>query len=568
MGTFDATIALHQAASISWGIAGIAGLASRQAARGDRQSLALGLGLAAGAWLHAANGPTHAPDALPLMAWALLSLAALRRLWPDARASVIAAVAVAATALLHVAHAALPTQPMASASGLQLLPLELATGVAFAWLVVRGPTSRAPRHRDARWLLLTTAVALVLASCSGAHAATVLAVGALVGVAPLLARTFTSTTADVARPQGSQPPSPQAAPPHLLEEVLRTHDIVRDLREPLTSVLATATLADVGTTAEQQQAMLQQLRAYAREMNETLEDIDELDRLLRDRIDLADETFDLPRMLAACVAEIAPKAADRAVAMRIDVSPSLPRWVQGDPARTRHLVARLLQLASNRCTIGPVDVSAAADEHCLHVVLLNHHSGVEDPDSTGVVFAHELARAMGGRLSLRAREVGGTEFHLQLPKQLAPDWEVELQDEPAAADDASAPPAANDAALHGRVLLVTGNPDHRRLLAAMLAEAGADVVTADSREVALLVATQQSCDLALVDMQMIGGDGARTVRELREHAPALPVLAISSELDPEHVERDLAAGCNGHLAKPVERDVLLRALAMHLAPVK
>ena len=46
---------------------------------------------------------------------------------------------------------------------------------------------------------------------------------------------------------------------------------------------------------------------------------------------------------------------------------------------------------------------------------------------------------------------------------------------------------------------------------------------------------------------------------------ALARLAAVMPLDPEDIERSLAAGCDAHLTKPIKKQVLLDALAARLA---
>jgi CheY-like chemotaxis protein len=94
--------------------------------------------------------------------------------------------------------------------------------------------------------------------------------------------------------------------------------------------------------------------------------------------------------------------------------------------------------------------------------------------------------------------------------------------------------------------------------------AGAEVTTAENGEVALHLLASTPFDLVLLDMQMPGKDGYTTVAELRASGASTPVLALTADTTPADVERCLAAGCNGHLAKPVAEDVLGQALAMHL----
>ena len=118
--------------------------------------------------------------------------------------------------------------------------------------------------------------------------------------------------------------------------------------------------------------------------------------------------------------------------------------------------------------------------------------------------------------------------------------------------------------LNGKVLLVDDSPDHLLLVGRMLSRAGAQVSTANSGELALHLLAGTPFDLVLLDMQLPGIDGFTTVQRLRERGVTTPVLALTADNTPANVERCLAAGCNGHLGKPVDFGLLRRSLAMHL----
>ena len=189
----------------------------------------------------------------------------------------------------------------------------------------------------------------------------------------------------------------------------------------------------------------------------------------------------------------------------------------------------------------------------------------DDGRSLGLMFCSQLALVLGGELCLQPAGDNGFQLHLKLPHRAAPAWEVELLEEDgeraAPPDQPSAAPAAQ---VRGRVLLVEDSPDHQLLLGRLLDRAGAQVTMANSGEVALHLSEQQSFDLILLDMQMPGIDGYQTVRTWRERGLLTPVLALTADTTAEDVERCLAAGCNGHLAKPVAPTLLQRSLAMHL----
>jgi two-component system sensor histidine kinase/response regulator len=68
-----------------------------------------------------------------------------------------------------------------------------------------------------------------------------------------------------------------------------------------------------------------------------------------------------------------------------------------------------------------------------------------------------------------------------------------------------------------------------------------------------------------MDLQMPDMDGLTATRELRRDPrfAALPVIAMTAHAMVEERERCMAAGMNDHVTKPIDPDVLFRALARH-----
>jgi HPt (histidine-containing phosphotransfer) domain-containing protein len=71
-----------------------------------------------------------------------------------------------------------------------------------------------------------------------------------------------------------------------------------------------------------------------------------------------------------------------------------------------------------------------------------------------------------------------------------------------------------------------------------------------------------------MDVNMPGMDGYATVREMRAleadgQRPRTPILAFTAHAFAEDVERSRAAGCDGHLSKPLRKVVLMDALARY-----
>jgi CheY-like chemotaxis protein len=356
---------------------------------------------------------------------------------------------------------------------------------------------------------------------------------------------------------------------------LSLHDIAAGLRSPLTSLFAAVDLlADAGS-ADERAGHLATIRAEAHALASSLADLEDLERLQRRQLDLTPETLDPLSLLRDCIGPATPAAVERGIEIRTDLATNLPKWVQGHPIHLQKLASRLLLLTVRHSTLGACDFTASWADDTLHVVMQNQCGTpasdvtgtgsaytIDSCQSIGLVLCGQLAAALGGNLTVGQRPHGGITLHLALPMPAAETWEAEIAEQDAAQPQ-TAPP--NPTAVRGRVLLVDDSREHLRLIGHLLTRAGADVTTADNGAIALHLLDDISFDLVLMDMHMPELDGFAATKELRRRGVTTPVLALTADSGAATTARCLAAGCNGHLEKPVQRDALLRTLGMYLA---
>src|SRR5262249_61629609 len=105
-----------------------------------------------------------------------------------------------------------------------------------------------------------------------------------------------------------------------------------------------------------------------------------------------------------------------------------------------------------------------------------------------------------------------------------------------------------------RVLLVEDGETNRDLVSLVLTEAGAMVVTAENGKAGVELAREKPFDLILMDMQMPVMDGYTAARTLRSLGLQTPIVALTEHAMRDDVDKCLAAGCSGYLAKPVQID--------------
>jgi CheY-like chemotaxis protein len=182
----------------------------------------------------------------------------------------------------------------------------------------------------------------------------------------------------------------------------------------------------------------------------------------------------------------------------------------------------------------------------------------------GLTISRQLAKLLSGDVTVTSQPGIGSTFTLQVDG--GPSAEVERLK---GLTEATLPASADqkvDAHVHlrGRILLVEDGADNQRLLRMQLGDAGASVVSALDGQIAVDLATSETFDLILMDMQMPVLDGYAATVELRRRGLTLPIIALTAYAMSEDRGKCLAAGCSDYLSKPVDEEKLLRTVREHL----
>jgi CheY-like chemotaxis protein len=112
-----------------------------------------------------------------------------------------------------------------------------------------------------------------------------------------------------------------------------------------------------------------------------------------------------------------------------------------------------------------------------------------------------------------------------------------------------------------RVVLVEDHDDSRELLALMLEQCGAVVVSAPSARTGLQAVLDCRPDVVVSDIGMPGEDGYWLIREVQSRVGALPAVAVTGFSDRYHPRQAQEAGFREFLNKPVDPERLCGAVA-------
>jgi CheY-like chemotaxis protein len=194
----------------------------------------------------------------------------------------------------------------------------------------------------------------------------------------------------------------------------------------------------------------------------------------------------------------------------------------------------------------------------------------------GLSISRELARLLGGAITVSSRPGEGSEFTLYLPETLpatpaAHRPAARRAAEPVPVDrpvvtvrsEGRRPPPAS--ALAGRTVLIVDD-DVRNVFAltSALELHGLRVLYADNGADGIaLLARHPEVDIVLMDAMMPDLDGNETTRLIRNlpEGADLPVVFLTAKAMPGDRETSLAAGASDYVTKPVDLDELLATIA-------
>ena len=102
------------------------------------------------------------------------------------------------------------------------------------------------------------------------------------------------------------------------------------------------------------------------------------------------------------------------------------------------------------------------------------------------------------------------------------------------------------------------------LMKMMLSKLGVEVVIVDDGRQAVQMASSQSFDLVLMDMQMPHMNGLEATRALKQQGYKAPIVALTANAMKGDDQECMDGGCDDYLTKPIDRRELQRILAKYL----
>ncbi len=383
-----------------------------------------------------------------------------------------------------------------------------------------------------------------------------------------------------------------AARARALEEAERTSrakdeflaTMSHELRTPLNAMLGWATILR-GTPMEPDRVShgLAVIERNARAQARLVDDLLDVSRIISGKLRLSAETVPVATVVHAAADVVRPAADAKGIRLSVDAD-ATSGTVVGDPDRLQQIVWNLVANAVKFTPAeGHVHVAVERIGDTLSVRVEDSGAGISPEDlpyifdrfkqvdssmtrahgglGLGLAIVRHLVEAHGGSVHALSPGRGrGSTFTVVLPARATFVGETRAAELTAAV---APPPAPSpQKALAGRtVLVVDDDADSRDLVRAILENAGAEVLVADSAQAGLHELSRRSVDVVVSDIGMPEMDGYGFIRALRATQPGLPALALTAYARREDAEHARRAGFQEHVAKPFDGANLVTSVA-------
>jgi signal transduction histidine kinase/CHASE1-domain containing sensor protein/CheY-like chemotaxis protein len=347
-----------------------------------------------------------------------------------------------------------------------------------------------------------------------------------------------------------------------------------ELRNPLAPVVtALEGIKRDRSTIDRQLSIIER---QARHMVRIVDDLLDVSRISRGKIELRKQRLSVREALARAADSLSPVA--RTCELKLTVSfPPSPVSVEADPVRLEQILGNLLSNAIKYTPRGGVvELAACAEGGELEVRVRDTGIGIA-PEALGKLFdpfvqargAKDFAKGgLGIGLALvralvelhggtvRAESAGpgrGSTFIVLLPGALEGTTPIEI---------VPVPPRAR----RGRVLVVDDNLDAADTLAEAVRLDGHEVRVAHDGPSALEEAREFVPEVVLLDIGLPGMDGYDVVQKLRElpQVRGAQIVALTGFGQQSDRQRALSAGFDDHLVKPVDLETVTAILRRRL----
>jgi PAS domain S-box-containing protein len=361
-----------------------------------------------------------------------------------------------------------------------------------------------------------------------------------------------------------------------------------EIRTPMNAIVGLTQLMQQENLTAKQAKQLTGIESSTQHLLSIINDILDLSKIEAGKFSLEQADFDIDAIFDHIQSMLKEQIDTKGLTIEVDQD-DVPNWLEGDQTRIRQALFNYVGNAIKFTEQGTISLRARKLEEHGDEILVRFE--VQD---TGIGIAPEklsgLFRAFVQADASTTRQYGGTGLGLAITQSLAQlmggeagvestlgrgstfwftAWLRRGQSVIPAAASVQAADSKTELCHHhrgSRILLAEDNAVNRDVAVALLTSAGLVVDTAENGRVAVDKVRTGAYDMVLMDMQMPEMDGLEATRIIRSTVSSkdLPILAMTANVFEADRQSCMDAGMNDFVAKPIDFEHLISAIAKWL----
>lgn len=352
-----------------------------------------------------------------------------------------------------------------------------------------------------------------------------------------------------------------------------------EIRTPLNAIVGFSDCINNSDTLEEAKENAKDIINASKTLLEIVNGILDISKIEAGKLEITNSKYNARSTFEELAKLITPKMNEKGLDFSYYIAPDLPNTLYGDHANIKKVVTNLLSNASKYTDKGFVryEVNCVNTGNLCKLIISVEDSGrgikkenidklftkfqrlEEDRNTTiegtglGLAITKQLTELMGGKIIVHTVYGEGSKFTIVLPQPIE-------QEEAKVVEEVS----QTTLDLKGvKILIVDDNTLNLKVASKLLERFQADNITCleDGFKCISEIETGKYYDVILLDDMMPKMSGVETLKKLKE-IPNFntPVIALTANAITGMREKYLAEGFNEYLAKPIEKEELIKVM--------
>lgn len=356
-----------------------------------------------------------------------------------------------------------------------------------------------------------------------------------------------------------------------------------EIRTPMNAILGFAEL--ISTTEpgnDERKEYLSLIRKSSNDLLNIIEDVIDIAKIEARQLKINPKNTNLSELLAdiySIYAEILANYNKPNISFLLSI-PELENnlIIQTDPKRLKQVISNLVGNAIKFTNEGQIELGFKLAENNIvyffvkdsgcgipydqqknifeqFVQVEESYAGNTSGTGLGLTISKNIVSLLGGNIWVSSVPGKGSNFYFYLPNI------------PAKHETKKNLTIANHSGyLQNKNLLIAEDEDaHFLYLKEIFRHTGINIFRAKTGTEAISITENKKLDLILMDIKMPEVNGIEAARYIHHINPRLPIIALTAFAMEDDKKNCLNSGCKDYLRKPVQKDVLFKAIKKHLA---